>query len=63
MKGLMTAIVSAASVLNMPGEVQAATTMEELDELMEMTVMLAQVSSQATLQNGRVPWYSLLEAE
>ena len=63
MKGLMAAILLAASLFQMPAQVQAETTMEELDELMKMTVTLAQLSSRATLQNGRVPWYSLLEAE
>ena len=41
---------------------EAMTTMEELGELLEMTVQLAQVSSQLSLANDELPWYSILES-
>ena len=38
-------------------------TMEELGELLEMTVKLAQVSSEVTIANKNLPWFSILEAD
>ena len=37
-------------------------TMEELGELLEMTVQLAQISSEVTIANQNLPWFSILEA-
>lgn len=35
--------------------------MDELDQLLEMTVQLAQVCSQVSLENSNLPWFSILE--
>ena len=36
--------------------------MEELNALLEMTVQLAQISSEVAMSNGNLPWFSILEA-
>ena len=62
----MKAMIKKTTSLLMVASVSQAVSvdvMDELNDLMEMTVALAQVSSESVSANNHLPWFSILEQQ